>query len=112
MMGEGLLTEPTRSASAIRGASSEWRHRAMRGSQGRVGVSQILAQGRELHKRKGYRAYLLRCWQEGEEWRFSLREVSGARRQYGFSGLDALVTFLQREVMAEGENAPVGNRTR
>jgi hypothetical protein len=65
-------------------------------------VSQIVAQGRELHKRKGYRAYLLRCWREGEEWRFYLGEVSGERRQYGFSSLEALVAFLRTQVMGGG----------
>jgi len=37
--------------------------------------------------------------------------VSGERRQYGFPDLKALVAFLQREVMAEGMDAPPENRT-
>jgi hypothetical protein len=64
-------------------------------------MSQILTQGKEVRKRKGYQAYLLRCWQEGEAWRFSLNEVAGEQRQHGFPDLDALMAFLRREVMGE-----------
>jgi hypothetical protein len=58
-----------------------------------------------------YRAYLVRCWQEGEpscdeghRWRFSVEEVLHERRQRGFSGLEALLAFLRTELV--GEDAP------
>lgn len=71
-----------------------------------------------------YRAYLLRCWQEGEAapgkeplWRFSVEEIlpfdpsaalrgSGQRqlgtlrerRRKGFGSLEALIAFLRAEL--------------
>ena len=63
-------------------------------------------QGEKSHP---YRAYLLRCWQEGEAapgkeplWRFSVEEISNERRRKGFSSLGALIAFLQAE-LASGE---------
>jgi hypothetical protein len=55
------------------------------------------------------RAYLLRCWQEGEvkpgqtpRWRFRVEEVLPGQRQMGFGSLEALITFLRAE-LAGGE---------
>lgn len=52
-----------------------------------------------------YRAYLLRCWQEGQAapdgepgWRFSVEEVLYRRRRWGFTGLESLLGFLQAEL--------------
>jgi hypothetical protein len=75
-------------------------------------------------KSRPYRAYLLRCWGEGEAapgnppWRFSAEEIlpfdpsagSGQRklrtlherRRKGFSSLGALIAFLRAE-LARGE---------
>jgi hypothetical protein len=57
-----------------------------------------------------HRAYLLRCWREGEAlagqepfWRFSLEEVVPERRRKGFSSLEALLAFLRAELAGEGE---------
>ena len=62
-----------------------------------------------------YRAYLLRCWWEGETapgqeppWRFSVEEILGKRRRKGFSGLRALIAFLRTE-LAGGEETPAGD---
>jgi CRISPR/Cas system endoribonuclease Cas6 (RAMP superfamily) len=61
-----------------------------------------------MHKEKNdpYRAYLLRCWQEGEMetdqeplWRFSVEDVFGERRRQGFGSLEALVAFLRVELI-------------
>jgi len=53
-----------------------------------------------------YRAYLLRCWQEGDAvtdqeplWRFSVEDVFGERRRQGFGSLEALVAFLRVELV-------------
>jgi hypothetical protein len=53
-----------------------------------------------------YRAYLLRCWPEGEKgtdqepsWRFSVEDVFGERRWQGFGSLEALVAFLSVELI-------------
>jgi hypothetical protein len=53
-----------------------------------------------------YRAYLLRCWQEGDMgtdqepiWRFSVEDVFGERRWQGFGSLEALVAFLSVELI-------------
>ena len=57
-----------------------------------------------------YRAYLLRCWQEGEAapgheptWRFSVEEVLHERRRQGFSSLDGLIAFLRAELAGSGK---------
>jgi hypothetical protein len=62
-------------------------------------------QGEESHP---YRAYLLRCWQEGgaapgEEpfWRFSVEEILSERRRKGFTSLGALIAFLQAELAGD-----------
>jgi hypothetical protein len=69
-------------------------------------------------KDDGYRAYLLRCWQErgtgtgeGSPWRFAVEEVFGERRQQGFGSLEALVAFLRGELTSEGSN-PSGRKDR
>jgi hypothetical protein len=60
-----------------------------------------------MHKDKSgpYRAYLLRCWKEGEttpseepHWRFSIEEVLHKRRRQAFSSVQALVAFLETEL--------------
>jgi hypothetical protein len=59
-----------------------------------------------------YRAYLLRCWPEGDvggsqapPWRFSVEAVHGERCRQGFGSLEALVAFLRSELV------PVDSRT-
>ena len=37
--------------------------------------------------------FVLRCWLEGSNWRYSLEEVGTGKRQ-GFAGLDEFVSFL------------------
>ena len=60
----------------------------------------------EKEKNEPYRAYLLRCWQEGDVgadqeplWRFSVEDVFGERRRQGFGSLEALVAFLRVELI-------------
>jgi len=78
----------------------------------------------QREKSHPYRAYLLRCWQEGEAasgkeplWRFSVEEIlpssppagSGQRklkalperRRKGFSSLEALIAFLRAELAGD-----------
>jgi hypothetical protein len=69
-------------------------------------------------KSRPYRAYLLRCWQEGEAapgkeplWRFSVEEILNERRRKGFSSLGVLLAFLRGE-LASGEEEPSGDGTR
>ena len=57
-------------------------------------------------KNEPYRAYLLRCWQEGDMgtdqepiWRFSVEDVFGERRWQGLGSLEALVAFLRVELI-------------
>ena len=40
-----------------------------------------------------YKAYVLRCWLNGNDWRYSLEEV-GSGTRHGFATLDELVLFL------------------
>ncbi len=44
-----------------------------------------------------YHAYLVRCWREGERWRFSL-EMIGSRRQLAYEEYEALVAALSTEL--------------
>lgn len=54
-----------------------------------------------------YHAYLLRCWLDGSNWRYSLEEVGSGKRQ-GFATLDEFVTFLVAisSTKVEGTKAP------
>jgi hypothetical protein len=52
-----------------------------------------------------YRAFLLRCWREAgaglggrNAWRFCLVEPGDAQTERGFPDLEALVTYLRREL--------------
>jgi hypothetical protein len=88
----------------------------------------------QKEKSRPYRAYLLRCWQEGEAapgkkplWRFSLEEIlpsapsagSGQRklkaspeqRRKGFSSLEELIAFL-RAKLDSSEDEPSGDESR
>ena len=64
----------------------------------------------EREKTQPYRAYLLRCWREGEEvpgeaphWRFSVEEILKERRRQGFDSLAALIAFLKAELVGSEE---------
>ena len=69
-------------------------------------------------KNQPYRAYLLRCWQEGKAtpgqespWRFWVEEILTERHpKKGFSNLGALFAFLQAE-LASGEGEPSDDGT-
>ena len=63
-------------------------------------------------KRSPYRAYLLRCWQEGEptsnkqpHWRFSIEEILLKRRRQAFNSVQALAAFLQTELNDQDDEA-------
>jgi hypothetical protein len=65
-----------------------------------------------------FHAYLLRCWREKQaapegapHWRFSVEEVLHERRRWGFSSLEALVAFLQAEMVAEGDEPACETRS-
>lgn len=66
--------------------------------------SKRLAKHRDKQER--YRAYLLRCWQEGEIgtdqeplWRFSVKNVFDEQLEQGFGSLEALIAFLRVELI-------------
>jgi hypothetical protein len=62
-------------------------------------------------KSRPYRAYLLRCWREGEAtpsqappWRFYVEEIlPGRHPKKGFSNFGALFAFLQAELAGSEE---------
>jgi hypothetical protein len=63
------------------------------------------------HSGPGYRAFLLRCWQEpgagpnGEPpWRFALLQPGDEGIRRGFASLEDLVAFLRQEL--EGTTPP------
>lgn len=45
-----------------------------------------------------YRAYLLRCWQEGNSWRYSVETADKEQERRGFGSLEALLTWLETEL--------------
>lgn len=47
-----------------------------------------------------YRAFLLRCWQEGEAWRYSVESAGDEEGRRGFGSLEALVAWLQAALEA------------
>ena len=51
-----------------------------------------------------YTTYILRCWQEGSNWRYSLEEVGGGER-YGFASLDEFVAFMLARATTPAESA-------
>ena len=46
-----------------------------------------------------YRAFLLRCWNESGQWRFSI-EGADLDRRYGLADLPALIEFLSAQLRA------------
>ena len=56
-----------------------------------------------------YTAYLLRCWQEGSSFRYSLEEV-GSDKRHCFASLDEFVAFLlaQSEQRVEQQKPQAG----
>jgi hypothetical protein len=64
------------------------------------------------------RAYLLRCWQEGNataeqppRWRFSVEEVLRKGPRRGFDSLEALMAYLEAELAAGSEDESSGGLT-
>lgn len=54
-----------------------------------------------------YRVYLLRCWKERSQkdqthpgWRFAIEDAT-TRQRHGFSDLNSLAAFLQRNLDGE-----------
>jgi hypothetical protein len=66
----------------------------------------------EERREREQRAYLLRCWWErttlGPLWRFSVEEVFGERRRYGFSSPGALVAFIRGELREADSDSDEG----
>jgi hypothetical protein len=65
-----------------------------------------------MRKKSRQRAYLLRCWQEGEaipgkdtHWCFSVEEILRKRPRRGFGSLEALLAYLRAELTG-GEGEP------
>ena len=61
-------------------------------------------------KKRLYRAYVLRCWQEEEAaadrppcYRFSVEEILHRRSWQGVDSLDALFALLQDELAGGGD---------
>ena len=45
-----------------------------------------------------YRAYLVRCWREGDAWRFSLESVGASDVRRGFNRLEDLMAHVQTDL--------------
>ncbi|MCP4419277.1 MAG: hypothetical protein GY805_21900 [Chloroflexi bacterium] len=52
-----------------------------------------------------YRAFLMRCWREGNRWRFTVESIGQDRKQHGFISLEMMITFLREHLASEDENA-------
>jgi hypothetical protein len=46
-------------------------------------------------------AFLIRCWREGERWRFVVENVATRKRQ-GFDSLEALFDFIRDSLVGRG----------
>ena len=60
--------------------------------------------GRSLHAAADtdYRAFLIRCWREGDNWHFTLETVGQTRQQrHGFTGYQQLANFLKIQFVNE-----------
>jgi len=53
-------------------------------------------------KRPAYRAYLIRCWWEGQNRRYSLETIPDRRRR-GFDSLEALIETLRAELSSHDQ---------
>ncbi len=60
-----------------------------------------------------YRAFVVRCWQEGlpaseqaPAWRFALVEIGGGADPRGFADYDELAAFLKRQLDEPSNRAP------
>lgn len=63
-------------------------------------------------KAKRYRTFLLRCWREGDTsandgsaWRFSVEEILGERRRWGFGSFEGVVALLSDQLMEKARDA-------
>jgi len=57
-------------------------------------------------------AFLVRCWREGEQWRYLLEDVNTKERK-GFSSVETLCLFLEgyigEKAVSEQEKESVGD---
>lgn len=60
---------------------------------------------RLLPVKRPYHAFLLRCWQENEIWRFSLESIGPMRVQQGFNRLEDAIASVQSQLKND-ENKP------
>lgn len=50
-----------------------------------------------------YRAFLIRCWREGNSWRFTLETIGQTRQKvYGFAGYEPLANYLEQFFYIDG----------
>ncbi len=61
---------------------------------------------RRSHEKGGDQSYLLRCWQENGQWRFSLETIGPHRRRKGFRSLEDVVTFLRSQLSPPDRATP------
>ncbi len=52
-----------------------------------------------------YRAYLLRCWYEADQWRYSLEKVGNGRRQGFASAIDLADYLCQLETVSKNNSS-------
>jgi hypothetical protein len=45
-----------------------------------------------------YQAYLLRCWSENGEWRFTVERISQGRERVPIANISALIAYLQQSL--------------
>jgi hypothetical protein len=53
-----------------------------------------------------YQAYLVRCWQEGGNWRFSLETVGCETDRRGFNAFQDLADYLREQFAGLGSGKP------
>ena len=53
-----------------------------------------------------YHAYLIRCWLEGNSWRFSLETIGQDHPRRGFTTLQELTIYLSAQLTPDDNHLP------
>lgn len=66
----------------------------------------------QAHPIRPQAAYLIRCWREGETWRYSVEEIASRRRRR-YDSVGALLAALRIRLIdeVEGESLIGGEKT-
>ena len=59
-----------------------------------------------------YRAFLIRCWREGENWHFTLETIGRMRQQrHGFTSYEQLSAYMKKQFIKK-DGDPVSDHNK